>query len=303
VTVTLDEGSYGGQNADWWVVADTPFGWYYYNLSSDWLPGLLVTHQGPLFNLNPYQVLNRSTLPEGTYTFYFGVDEVMNGVIDGSALYFDRVDVTIASLGDGFSEDFDDGVADNWIDDGSGVWSISGGAYVMTGSQPVSYIERYSYYNQIYSDFTYQVDVRRTAGSLADSHGMLFRSDGTLDNAYTFHVDANGSYLIYKKVDGVSTWLTNGWTASPYLNRGYGAWNTLKVAASGSNLSFYANGSLLDSFIDSSLSSGVVGVKANDPEYAADVKHFDNAILMESTAVSLTGRKSFLDAVTQEYYE
>ncbi len=99
VTVKLDAAG-NANNADWWVVADTAFlppsDWYYYNLVSDWRPSLSVTYQGPLFNLDPYQVLNRK-LPPGHYTFYFGVDMIMNGVLNmgPGEMYYDKVDVTI----------------------------------------------------------------------------------------------------------------------------------------------------------------------------------------------------------------
>ena len=96
ITVSLDPGDYDGQSSDWWVAADSPFGWYYFDnaISKDWLPGQEVTHQGPLFNLSAYEVLNRM-LPEGTYRFYFGVDLNPNGIIDSSSLYYDSVSVTV----------------------------------------------------------------------------------------------------------------------------------------------------------------------------------------------------------------
>jgi len=46
-----------------------------------------VTHQGPLFDLSNYTVLNNSGLPEGAYTFYFSVDIGQS--------YSDSVDVNI----------------------------------------------------------------------------------------------------------------------------------------------------------------------------------------------------------------
>jgi hypothetical protein len=88
VTVELDAGDNSGENADWWVVADTPFGWYYYNLSTGWQPGITCTYQGPLFDLSPFEVLNMSGLPVGCYTFYFGVDLNMNCVIDSPIYYW-----------------------------------------------------------------------------------------------------------------------------------------------------------------------------------------------------------------------
>jgi photosystem II stability/assembly factor-like uncharacterized protein len=94
IEVALDPLYYPGSPADWWVLAETPFGWYYYHLSSGWLPGRQVTHQGSLFYLSSREVMNR-ILSEGSYTFYFGVDKVVNGVIDFSSLYYDSVVVTV----------------------------------------------------------------------------------------------------------------------------------------------------------------------------------------------------------------
>ena len=34
IAVSLTSGGYSGTDADWWVVADTPSGWQYYNLTS-----------------------------------------------------------------------------------------------------------------------------------------------------------------------------------------------------------------------------------------------------------------------------
>ncbi len=99
ITVELDAGVGLGEDADWWVVANTPFDspheWYYYDLNLGWIPGLFVTYQGALFDLTPFEVLNMSGLPTGTYTFYFGVDESMNGFPDMAQIYYDSVVVNI----------------------------------------------------------------------------------------------------------------------------------------------------------------------------------------------------------------
>ena len=111
VTVALDPGSRSGANADWWVAANvlgtsTIDGWWYYNLNTSGFVhvgnspfNLIFTHQGALFNLATYPVLNNiqvSDLPSGTYTFYFAVDMNRNGLLDlGSELFFDSVTVVI----------------------------------------------------------------------------------------------------------------------------------------------------------------------------------------------------------------
>ena len=97
VTVKLNPGDRTGEDADWWLVGETPFGWYHYDVLSDlWIPSLTVTFQGLLFNrTSPFTVLSMSGLPPGIYTFYFGVDMVMNGLLDMESIYYDSVAVTI----------------------------------------------------------------------------------------------------------------------------------------------------------------------------------------------------------------
>jgi hypothetical protein len=94
IEIALDPGIYTGYPADWWVLADTPFGWYYYDLNN-WRWGQSVTYQGGLSGLAPYEVLNTSGLSTGNYIFYFGVDGKKDGKITNSSLYYDSVEVTI----------------------------------------------------------------------------------------------------------------------------------------------------------------------------------------------------------------
>jgi hypothetical protein len=95
LTVEFDAGSFSGYEADWWLVARTPLGWYYYHPTSGWLPGREVTIQIPLRDLPTREVLNMSGLPLGSYTFYFGVNLVKNGKINMGQAYYDSVEVTI----------------------------------------------------------------------------------------------------------------------------------------------------------------------------------------------------------------
>jgi hypothetical protein len=95
ITIALDATGNVGDDADWWSLASTPFGWYHYNVSGEWIPGQNVTFQGPLFDLPNFEVLNMSRLPAGSYTFYFGVDMNMNGFLDPDQMYYDIVEVVI----------------------------------------------------------------------------------------------------------------------------------------------------------------------------------------------------------------
>jgi len=95
LTVTLNPGADVGVNADWWALAGTPMGWFYYDEpSNQWLRGQLVTYQGPIFNLAPFTVLHRSGLPVGIYTISFEMDTTMNGVKD-TPIFSDSVVVTV----------------------------------------------------------------------------------------------------------------------------------------------------------------------------------------------------------------
>jgi hypothetical protein len=95
LTISLNAENSAGQNADWWLVYNDGATWYY---SGSWQSGLNVTYQGALIDLSSFG-LNVSGLSAGAYTFYFGVDTVMNGIVDtGSGqLYYDSVVVNVTS--------------------------------------------------------------------------------------------------------------------------------------------------------------------------------------------------------------
>jgi len=95
-TIQLDAGEQAGEQADWWIAADTPIGWYSYQYPDTWefsgdnMSDLVPAYQGPLFDLTePLEVLNITGLATGAYMFYFGVDTTVNGVVDAKALVFD----------------------------------------------------------------------------------------------------------------------------------------------------------------------------------------------------------------------
>ncbi len=97
-TIQMDAGEQTGEQADWWIVAETPMGWYYYGYPDGWYLGgngiedLKPAYQGSLFKLtDPLEVLRISALPVGDYVFYFAVDTTVNGVVDEGGLSYDLV--------------------------------------------------------------------------------------------------------------------------------------------------------------------------------------------------------------------
>lgn len=98
VTITILSGDNLGKDADWWVAADTPNGWYYYDEgTSRWYKEEFAYWQGPLYDIYfPQTIFHLTRLPIGSYTIYFAVDLMQNGKVDrGTSLFFDKVDVDV----------------------------------------------------------------------------------------------------------------------------------------------------------------------------------------------------------------
>jgi hypothetical protein len=199
-----------------------------------------------------------------------------------SILVEDETSVTLA-LNDSykwdksFFESFNDGVADNWIADGT--WSIGDGffdkAYKMTG--PISYTFAYSYFNNVYSDFTYSVDVWQEAGNTSIDKGLLFRFQDPngfstdSQQGYMVGITSNGDWFIVRWDNGLSsyTFINNyvGFENLPdsSINKGLNKVNTITVECSGNKIDIYINGNLIETVYDSTYSSGYLGVYSYDP--------------------------------------
>jgi len=98
VTITISLGLSGKdvQDSDWWVAQETSSGWNYLNIiDNKWLAGLGPTYQGALASLSSFQILNSSDLSPGIYTYYFGIDTIMNGSIDPSQLIYDSITIEV----------------------------------------------------------------------------------------------------------------------------------------------------------------------------------------------------------------
>ncbi|MDP2991495.1 MAG: ABC transporter substrate-binding protein, partial [Kiritimatiellota bacterium] len=99
VAVKMDPpGNKLGMEADWWVAASTPAGWYYFGPDFNWWPEndfaqWRPVYQGALGDLDSTAVLRSTTLPAGDYVFYFGVDECNGKVDDG--IWFDAIQLNV----------------------------------------------------------------------------------------------------------------------------------------------------------------------------------------------------------------
>lgn len=84
---------WNGRPADWWLIAQTPTGYYSFDVASrTWKPGFFASANYPLRDLNGLKVPGAGSTP-GVYTYYFGVDLKPNGVLDFNWWLYSRVTV------------------------------------------------------------------------------------------------------------------------------------------------------------------------------------------------------------------
>jgi subtilisin family serine protease len=204
--------------------------------------------------------------------------------------------VTDITLGRGYLEDFNDGLAQDWQEDIDADWQVTDGQYRAYKSSPASTESMVSTYSgEEYDNLTLKTKFKRDTSS-GYAQYLLFRATANFEraptaigSAYGFGID-EGAYYIYKQVSGVFTTLVS-WTESPYLNLPP-QWNTLMVVADGPNLSFYINGHLVNTLTDSSLTSGRIGLLGyTGTSYTPLNSHFfDNVFVGEvgtaSTCIS-----------------
>ncbi len=74
IDVSVQPGASDGVAADWWMVTNTVWGWYYWDpFTGNWFPGFYPSLVDfPVFEVNDYNLYN-STLPAGYYTMWFAV--------------------------------------------------------------------------------------------------------------------------------------------------------------------------------------------------------------------------------------
>jgi hypothetical protein len=96
IRISVEPISREGTIVEWWVAARTPFaalgGWFSYLYPTGWSQSLKRSALTSQFELIGYPVLN-TKLPSGSYTFYFVLDDVLNGKPD--LIWLDSVQVNI----------------------------------------------------------------------------------------------------------------------------------------------------------------------------------------------------------------
>jgi len=154
----------------------------------------------------------------------------------------------------------------------SACWAASSGGTWITGATAYSSIGRAKYWSSSsypvdFANFVYEARVKRsTVGTMYES-GIAFRGTTSLasnylwKNGYFFVYKNDGTFKVFKTVNGVQTVLQNWKASSAIVKKG---WNVLKVSTSGSTIICYINGVKVWQGSDSQFTSGRAGVLMND---------------------------------------
>lgn len=80
---------------DWWLYADTDYGFFSYLPDSGWISGLELSMQWQPLIFFSYEIFN-GVLPEGEYSFMFAMDRNADGLLDGN--FQDKAELTICPV-------------------------------------------------------------------------------------------------------------------------------------------------------------------------------------------------------------
>jgi M6 family metalloprotease-like protein len=203
--------------------------------------------------------------------------------------------------GSNIFEDFEDGVADNFVINDNRIF-VANGMLNAYGSGNNTWAE--TFYNKDFRDFTLEFKTKRNLGDPSAAISMVFRSTGlrsTSDlNGYAFHITSNGSYSVWKYTSNVTTAMIP-WTSSSAINSTIDMWNIVTIEATGSIVKFYINGQYVNSISDATYTTGrfVFGSYFSTGYTHRilwdDISIIPKAGLLKSTSSMITASNTLLD--------
>jgi hypothetical protein len=129
-----------------------------------------------------------------------------------------------------------------------------------------------------FDDVSVEADVYLASGSQDSHFGVLCRHID-LDGFYYFAISADGSYAIFRRVDGGDLEVLSaggrGMVPSPAIRTGSQTNHVLAVCE-GNELSLYVNGELLEMVTDDTYAQGDVGIGAGSGVEGDALVQFDN---------------------------
>jgi hypothetical protein len=154
----------------------------------------------------------------------------------------------------------------NW-DTGAGC-AFKNKTYTVTITQKSSFIPCIAKNTKL-DNFVYQVRMKIVKG---DAGGLIFRASTTNSKSYLFNIGQDGSYSVYYYPgDATQTTRTISSGFSDLIVPGQGRENLATVIARKNNVDLYINKKYLTSFQDSNLTTGQIGIIANDNQNDTEV--------------------------------
>jgi hypothetical protein len=143
-----------------------------------------------------------------------------------------------------------------------GIWGFKNAAYYYSDGLPLKTSSaKYVVYQ--YSNFTYNVQMKRTGTCSDCANRVIIRGDPTMlsdsyswGNSYLFQYTNNGNFSVYVMYGTYAQWVKK-WTYSSAIVKN--GWNDLTVVANGSSLKFLINGTKVWSGKHQSYTNGYVG--------------------------------------------
>jgi hypothetical protein len=189
------------------------------------------------------------------------------------------------------AEDEDVIFRDEFIPGETGAWLVEGddvGQTAVVNQQLLITIDQpntmqYTVLQEpVVDNFSLEVETQQLAGNPESSYGILARMRGA-DQFYRFEITSSGLYMVERhNADGSWSQYLEDWVESPAINQGLNTVNRLRVEANGSNLSFYANDTLLHEVIDSSTGLNAnIGLDAGTFGHTGLQVAFDNVVIRE----------------------
>ena len=181
-----------------------------------------------------------------------------------------------------YTEDFEDGLAQDWLSQNPAAWQVTGGEYRAQSGAEEFMVSLYQ--GETWADVTMSASFRRTGSPDTAACLVLRASPDFLVEAagsgYVFQISEGGSYGVWKQVNGNFSWLRD-WLFSSAIVPGS---NRLTAVALGSALRFYINGILVWSGTDNALTSGRVGLMGYSSPEDTTAHFFDNVSAGEPQA-------------------
>lgn len=132
-----------------------------------------------------------------------------------------------------------------------------------------------------FDDVTVEVDARLVDGPEDNHFGLICRYVNP-ENFYYFAISSDGYYAIFKREAGeelvILTGDGSGMLFSTAIRQGEEP-NHIQVVCRGDQLSLYANGTLLETVTDPSLSRGDIGLGVGTAAEGGVRVHFDNLLV------------------------